>query len=311
MRFFPLRISSNINIDFFGFRKIAYTMSCLAIACSIFAIFFIKPNFGIDFLGGVEVQIRSKKLINTSEVRSKLHLLNLKDVTIQKFSDHDVSIRFTPQSTSNADSKDTENYGIPPDASAEVQKLKNELVLGGAGNILEYRRIDVVGPQIGSYIINSGIKAIILAFATIMIYIWIRFEWQFGIGVLVTLLHDAIISVGFMSLTGLEFNASSIAGILTIIGYSVNDSVVIYDRIRENMKFNKDMPRVVNKSINQTLSRTLFTVLTTLIANLALIIFGGTSIKSFSILVFFGILIGTYSSIFIASPIVTLFKRAK
>jgi preprotein translocase subunit SecF len=174
----------------------------------------------------------------------------------------------------------------------------------------EYRKVDFVGPQIGKQLIKSGAMAMILAFLAIMVYIWVRFEWQFGVGVLVALVHDVILSLGFMSMTGYDFNLSSIAAILTVIGYSVNDSVVIYDRIRENLRkySNKKIVDLINLSINETLSRTTITVFTTLLANLALIIFGGEAIRSFSILVFFGVFAGTYSSIFISAPILTLFN---
>ena len=158
--------------------------------------------------------------------------------------------------------------------------------------------------------ISSGVMAMLLSFLAIMCYIWIRFEWQFALGVLAALVHDAVLSLGFMSITKLDFNLSTVAAILTIIGYSVNDTVVIYDRIRENLrKYNKKSPTIIiYMSINETLSRTTITVLTTLLANIALIIYGGEAIRSFSILVFFGILIGTYSSIFISAPIITLFN---
>ena len=155
--------------------------------------------------------------------------------------------------------------------------------------------------------------AMIFSFLAIMVYVWIRFEWQFGVGVLIALVHDVILSLGFMSITRFDFNLSTIAAILTIIGYSVNDSVVIYDRIRENLrKFGKKpINEIINLSVNETLSRTTLTVLTTLLANLALVFFGGEAIHSFSVLVFFGILMGTYSSIFISAPILTLFTSKK
>jgi preprotein translocase subunit SecF len=174
----------------------------------------------------------------------------------------------------------------------------------------DYRKVDFVGPQVGQQMIMSGIMAMVLSFIAIMLYIWVRFEWQFGVGVLIALVHDVIISLGFMSVTKYDFNLSTIAAILTIIGYSVNDSVVIYDRIRDNLrKFNrKGIDEIINTSINETLSRTTITVLTTLLANLALILLGGEAIKSFSILVFFGIFVGTCSSIFISAPILTLFN---
>ena len=162
-----------------------------------------------------------------------------------------------------------------------------------------------MGPQVGRMLINSGIKAIVFSFLAIMIYVWFRFELPFGIGILIALIHDLILVLGFMSVTQLDFNLSTIAAILTIVGYSVNDSVVIFDRVRDNIKQykSKSLSSMINLSINQTLSRTILTVLTTLIANLALIIYGGSTIYSFSVSVFAGIVIGTYSSIFISAPI--------
>jgi len=174
----------------------------------------------------------------------------------------------------------------------------------------DYRKVDFVGPQVGDQMIKSGSMAMVLSFLAIMIYIWIRFEWNFGIGVLIALLHDVVLSLGFMSITEYDFNLSTIAAILTVIGYSVNDSVVIYDRIRENLRkySKKAFSDIINLSVNETLSRTTITVFTTLLANLALILLGGEAIRSFSMLVFVGIFIGTYSSIFISAPILTLFN---
>ena len=189
------------------------------------------------------------------------------------------------------------------DQAVLVKKIQEILSTHFEG--IEYRKIDYVGPQVGAELIKKGFLALFMSFLFIMIYIWIRFDWQFGLGGIFALIHDAIVTMGFFSITGLEFNLTSIAAILTIIGYSINDSVVIYDRIRENIRRNKkmDLAQLINSSINSTLSRTILTSSTTLISIIALIAFGGEALRSFSIATFFGIIVGTYSSIYISAPI--------
>jgi preprotein translocase subunit SecF len=193
------------------------------------------------------------------------------------------------------------------DQSKIVQKIKT--VLNDNFSNPEYRKVDFVGPQIGKELISKGITALIFSFVAIMIYIWIRFDWQFGVGAIIAVIHDAILMFGLFACTGLEFNSTSIAAILAIIGYSINDSVVIYDRVRENLqKFKKtNIKDVVNLSLNSTLSRTILTSGATLLSLLALILFGGEALKGFSISVFFGVVIGTYSSIYISTPILLYF----
>ena len=242
------------------------------------------------------MELRINQTPDLAKMRMILNELNIGEIVLQNFgSDKDISIRAGISSEENL------MHNIELIKSALKQNFPYEI---------EYRKVDFVGPQVGNQMIQSGIMAMLLSFLSIMVYIWIRFEWQFGIGVLAALIHDAVLSLGFLSATKLDFNLSTIAAILTIIGYSVNDTVVIYDRIRENLrKYNKKtIGTIINMSVNETLSRTTITVFTTLLANLALILYGGEAIKSFSILVFFGILIGTYSSIFISAPIITLFN---
>jgi preprotein translocase subunit SecF len=222
--------------------------------------------------------------------------LDIGEVVLQNFgTSHDLSIRVGVSSEE--------------DLMQNIALIKQTLQDKFSYNF-DYRKVDFVGPQVGNQMIRSGTMAMILSFLGIMLYIWIRFEWHFGMGVLVALCHDVIISLGFMSITSYDFNLSTIAAILTVIGYSVNDSVVIYDRIRENLRkySRKEMNEIINLSINETLSRTTITALTTLLANLALILLGGEAIRSFSVLVFFGIFVGTYSSIFISAPLLTLFN---
>ncbi len=296
MRFFPLRLFSYTNFDFMRIRNFNYSLSILLLVVSIAWITVHKFNFGIDFIGGISIEVRVDQKPDLTKMREALGDLEIGEIVLQNFgSDKDISIRAGVSSEENL----MQNIELIKKTLSEKFPYK-----------FEYRKVDFVGPQVGKQMINSGAMAMILAFLAIMLYIWVRFEWQFAIGVLMALIHDTLLSLGFMSITDLDFNLSTIAAILTIIGYSVNDTVVIYDRIRENMrKYNNKNPSdLINISINETLSRTTITVLTTLLANLALILYGGEAIKSFSVLVFFGILIGTYSSIFISAPIITLFN---
>lgn len=297
MQLFPLKIvPSNTNFDFMRIKNLNYALSVFLFVFSIVWIGIYKFNFGIDFAGGISMELRINQAPDLAKMRTVLNELNIGEIVLQNFgSDKDISIRAGISSEENL------MHNIEVIKSTLKQNFPYEI---------EYRKVDFVGPQVGNQMIKSGIMAMLLSFLSIMVYIWIRFEWQFGIGVLAALVHDAVLSLGFLSATKLDFNLSTIAAILTIIGYSVNDTVVIYDRIRENLrKYNKKtIGTIINMSVNETLSRTTITVFTTLLANLALILYGGEAIKSFSILVFFGILIGTYSSIFISAPIITLFN---
>ena len=297
MQLFPLKIfPSNTNFDFMRVKNLNYALSVFLFILSLVWIGIYKFTFGIDFAGGISMELRINQTPDLAKMRMILNELNIGEIVLQNFgSDKDISIRAGISSEENL------MHNIELIKSALKQNFPYEI---------EYRKVDFVGPQVGNQMIQSGIMAMLLSFLSIMVYIWIRFEWQFGIGVLAALIHDAVLSLGFLSVTKLDFNLSTIAAILTIIGYSVNDTVVIYDRIRENLrKYNKKtIGTIINMSVNETLSRTTITVFTTLLANLALILYGGEAIKSFSVLVFFGILIGTYSSIFISAPIITLFN---
>ena len=301
MKLYPLRLwESDTSVDFMHLRKFNYTISIILTVISIAWISIFGFNFGIDFAGGVTIEMRTSEQPDVKHLREVLTKLDIGEVMVNTFgNENDVSIRVGVH----------KNDG---NLTEKVNKIKDEIQTHVSYKI-DYRKIDFVGPQVGGHLIKSGIYAVTLSFLGIMFYNWMRFEWQFGLGVLIALVHDGIIALGFMSITRLDFNLSTVAAVLAIIGYSVNDSVVIYDRIRENLRkyASRTVEDIINISVNETLSRTTLTVFTTLLADLALILFGGEAIHSFSILVFVGILFGTYSSIFISSPILTLFKLEK
>ena len=278
-------IKQNTNIQFLKYKKITLSISIIFCLASFFFLFINGLNFGIDFKGGSLIEVKSNQSINISNVRSRLSLLNLGDVQIQNFgSDKNVLVRVESSSSENN--------------SSVLSNITNELQSFG-----EIQRTEVVGPKISSELIQKGILAIISAVGLMLFYIWIRFEWQFSLGAVLALIHDVIITIGIFSFFQIEFNLSIIAALLTIIGYSMNDTVVVYDRIRENLrKYKKqDLYDLINSSINQTLSRTVLTSLTTLLALFSLYIFGGQVIKGFTLAMIIGVFIGTYSSTFIAS----------
>ena len=278
-------IKQNTNIQFLKYKKITLSISIIFCLASFFFLFINGLNFGIDFKGGSLIEVKSNQSINISNVRSRLSLLNLGDVQIQNFgSDKNVLVRVEASSSENN--------------SLVLSNITNELQSFG-----EIQRTEVVGPKISSELIQKGILAIISAVGLMLFYIWIRFEWQFSLGAVLALIHDVIITIGIFSFFQIEFNLSIIAALLTIIGYSMNDTVVVYDRIRENLrKYKKqDLYDLINSSINQTLSRTVLTSLTTLLALFSLYIFGGQVIKGFTLAMIIGVFIGTYSSTFIAS----------
>ncbi|MDG1436924.1 MAG: protein translocase subunit SecF [Rickettsiaceae bacterium] len=297
MQIFPLRLfPAHTNFNFINFKKISYALSGIMLVVSLIFVSVNQFNYGIDFIGGISIEVRTNEEPDLTEMREVLGDLDIGEVVLQSFgSENDLSIRVGVSTEEN----------LMQNIALIKQTLKDKFPYE-----FDYRKVDFVGPQVGQQMIQSGSMAMILAFLGIMLYIWVRFEWHFGMGVLLALCHDVIIALGFMSITGYDFNLSTIAAILTVIGYSVNDSVVIYDRIRENLRkySRKGVNEIINLSINETLSRTTITALTTLLANLSLILLGGEAIRSFSVLVFFGIFIGTYSSIFISAPLLTLFN---
>jgi len=277
------------KIDFMRFRKIAAIFSIALVVVSA-GLFFTKGlNFGIDFRGGILMEIRTDGPADISKLRSTLNELNLGEVQLQEFGQPtDVLIRIERQP------------GGEKGQQIAVEKAKAAL-----GEKVNYRRTEFVGPKVGGELIEAGVTAVLLAMAAMLVYIWFRFEWQFGVGAVVALLHDVALTIGVFALLGLEFNLSTVAAILTIAGYSINDTVVVYDRVRENLRKFKQMSlyELLNLSVNGTLSRTLLTSVTTLIALGALYFFGGEVIKGFSFAMIWGVIVGTYSSIFIAVPL--------
>ena len=265
-------------------------LSSVLIIFSLILLIFKGLNFGIDFKGGTLIELRAMdKKINVSSLRDNLKQMNLGDVSVKKFgNDKDLLVKFE-----NKDNKDN-----------IIEEIKTHLDKS-FGNTFDFRRVENVGPKVSSELLRSGIIAISLSLAVMLFYIWIRFEWQFSLGAIIALFHDVIITLGLFSLLNLEINLSIIAAVLTIVGYSMNDTVVIYDRIRENLKKYSDIKifELTNISINETLSRTLITSITTLLALLAIFFFGGEILKGFSLAMIFGVIFGTYSSIYIANTI--------
>lgn len=287
-------IPSGTTLDFMRLRKPASWGSGILCILSLVAFLFLGLNYGIDFRGGILLEIGTKGPANMADLRSRLGKLGLGEVQLQEFgAPDDVLIRIERQPG-----------GEKPQQDA-VDKVK-----GALGDSVTYRRVETVGPKIGGELIEAGITAVLLALTAMLVYIWFRFEWQFGVGAVTALGHDVLLTIGIFAVLGLEFNLSTVAAILTIAGYSINDTVVVYDRVRENLRKYKsmDLSALLNLSVNETLSRTLLTSITTLLALAALYFFGGEVIKGFSFAMIWGVLVGTYSSIFVAVPILITMK---
>ncbi|MBM3610644.1 MAG: protein translocase subunit SecF [Alphaproteobacteria bacterium] len=287
-------LPTNSKINFIGFRLITYIISGI-LAFGSLGLFFIKGvNYGIDFKGGTMIEVRTPAPANLAEMRSNLTALNLGAISLQEFgSSQDILIRFEQQK------------GDEKDQLSAIEKVKESL-----GADMEYRRIETVGPAVGAELVENSIYAVLWALVAMLIYIWLRFEWQFGVCAILSLAHDALSILGLYSLFGLEFNLTAIVAILITIGYSINDTVVIYDRVRENLRKFKKMALedVLNLSINETLSRTILTSSSTLLALFALYFWGGEVISTYSLPILFGVAVGTYSSIFLAAPLLKSFN---
>ena len=265
-------------------------VSTFLVVISLLLLIFKGLNFGIDFKGGTLIELRSTdNKVNVSSLRDKLSQMNLGDISVKKFGNNtDYLIKFE-----NKDNK--KNI---------IEEIKTNLDKS-FGNNFSFRRVENVGPKVSAELLKSGVIAISLSLAVMLFYIWIRFEWQFSLGAILALFHDVIVTLGIFSLFSLEINLSIIAAVLTIVGYSMNDTVVIFDRVRENLRKYSDIKifDLTNISINETLSRTIITSVTTLLALLSIFIFGGAILKGFSFAMILGVLVGTYSSIYIANPI--------
>ena len=283
------------NINFVSKFKTANIISIALFILSIFLIGFKGLNYGIDFKGGTLIELRTDPSINASTIRDSLNSMNLGDVNVKRFGkvgDYLIKV----------EQKNTNGNNLIPEIK---KKLSNNL-----NSEIDFRRVENVGPKVSSELLESSIIAISLALAAMLFYIWIRFEWQFSIGSIIALFHDVVITLGIFSILSLEINLSIIAAVLTIVGYSMNDTVVIYDRIRENLfKYTKiSISDISNLSINETLGRTIITSTTTLLALLSIYLLGGEILRGFSFAMILGVIIGTYSSIFVASPILKFFK---
>ena len=284
------------KIPFNRFYKLFNFTSILLIAVSVFLLLFKGLNFGVDFKGGTLIELKTTdKSIKITNIRDSLNQINLGDVSVKKFgTDDDYLIKF-----------EKKKFNDPNFISEIKKKLSTSL-----GNNFEFRRVENVGPKVSSELLKSGIIAIALSLVAMLIYIWIRFEWQFSLGAIIALFHDVLITLGIFSLFSLEINLSIVAAVLTIVGYSMNDTVVIFDRVRENLKKYSDIKifELTNISINETLSRTIITSVTTLLALFSIFFFGGEILKGFSLAMILGVFFGTYSSIYIANPILVFLQ---
>ena len=277
-------------INFNKFYKLFNLISAGLVLISILLLFFKGLNFGVDFKGGTLIELRADdKNITVTLLREKFSNMNLGDINIKQFgNENDFLIKIEKKDTS----------------SNAIEIIKKNLTKD-IGNSFKFRRVENVGPKVSSELLKSGIIAIILSLAAMLFYIWIRFEWQFSLGAILAIFHDVIITLGLFSLFSLEINLSIVAAVLTIVGYSMNDTVVIYDRVRENLRKFSDIKifELTNISINETLSRTIITSVTTLLALVSIYLFGGEILKGFSLAMIMGVVFGTYSSIYIANPI--------
>jgi len=284
-------VPDDTRFDFMRFRRISFPVSALLSILALVLYFSHGLNFGIDFKGGTLIEVQAKSgTLDMGQMRSKLEGLGLGEIQIQQFGDRgDVLIRVAQQ----------------PGGDAAQQAVIGK-VRGALGEDYDYRRVEVVGPRVSAELLGFGVIGVVFAIFAILIYLWFRFEWQFALGAMIANVHDIVLTIGFMSVMQLEFDLSSIAALLTILGYSLNDTVVIYDRIREMLRRYKKLPMadLLNISINSTLSRSIITHVTVTLALLALLLFGGHAIHSFTATMMFGVvLVGTYTSIFIAAPI--------
>ena len=287
-------VSSDTSINFLKFHRLAFIFSSILVAASIGLFAVIGLNLGIDFKGGILIEARDKTgPANIAGLRGNLEQLGLGDISLQGFgTETDVLIRIQRQ-----------------DGDEKAQIAAIQLIGKTLGSDFDIRRTEFVGPTVGAELAEKGMLAVVCALFAIMVYIWFRFEWQFSIAAILALTHDVLTTVGLFALTSFEFNLATVAAILTIAGYSINDTVVVFDRVRENLRRYKSysLVDILNKSLNETLSRTVMTSVTTLLALGAIVIFGGAVLRDFAIAMIWGVLIGTYSSVFVAVGLLSRF----
>ena len=284
----------NKKYNFLKFKKLFLGLSTILFAISLGSFFTKGLNLGVDFKGGTVIEMKLAQPYNSEDIRKSLLKINLGDVVVKEFG------------SSREFLATIEKKGQDNDFVGSIKKhLESDLA-----REFDFRRVEVVGSKISKELTKSGLYSVVLALFLMLIYIWIRFEWQFSLGSILALIHDVVITIGAFSLVGFEFNLSIVAAILTIVGYSMNDTVVIYDRIREFLKIDdrQDIQELINDAVNSTLPRTLKTSVTTLLALVSIYVFGGEILKGFSFALIWGVLIGTYSSIFVAAPILVFFK---
>ena len=288
-------VTKDTTINFMGARKWTYALSIIMVLLSIASIAFKGFNYGIDFSGGILMELKSETKINVEDLRKQLSDVDLDEINLQSIGETGNEVVLRAQAK-NLDEKQQ---------MAVVNQIKSTL-----GSTYEYRRVELVGPQVGGELKKAGVIASVIAVLAISAYIWFRFEWQFALGAMLGLIHDIIVTVGVLSFFDFDFSLTTVAAILTLAGYSVNDTVVTYDRIRENLRKFKKMPQfdLLNKSINDIFSRTILTGCTTLLAALALLIWGGDTLRSFSFTIVWGVIVGTYSSIYVSAVFLNLFN---
>lgn len=287
-------VPDNTAFNFIGKRYIAFAFSLTLFVLSLVFLATKGMNYGIDFRGGIQMEVRAHQAIDVGALRGKLATLGLGEVQLQQFGGAD-TVLINIQQQPGGDAADR----------AAVEKVHALL-----GTSYDYRRVDLVGPKVGSELLHAGIIATALAIVAITLYVGFRFEWQFGLAALIATFHDVITTAGLFSILGLEFNLTAVAALLTLAGYSINDTVVVFDRVRETLRKNKTMPmtEIINVSVNQTLSRTILTSGITLMAILPLLIYGGDTLYNFTLALTWGIVVGTYSSIYVAAALLLYMK---
>ena len=291
-------VTKDTNINFMKAQKLGFVISGLMVALSIACIAIKGFNYGIDFSGGILMEVKAPQQVNIEEMRKTLSHVDLDDINIQTIGESGDEVMIRAQAKEMNEKEQM----------AAINAIKSEL-----GTSYEYRRVELVGPQVGDELKLDGVIASVIAVLAITLYIWVRFEWQFALGAMIGLIHDLITILGLLSLFGFDFSLTTVAAILTLAGYSVNDTVVTYDRIRENLRKFKKMPQydLLNKSINDIFSRTILTGLTTMLAAAALFVFGGDTLHSFSFVILWGVVVGSYSSIYVSATFLDFFDLRK